>query len=87
MLDKGINSTAIAKNCGTSTTMIDKHYTANSAIRIYVGFLVTYWTNKTKKSILKFLKWRYGGTGRHADSKSCSARSESSSLSGATKNQ
>jgi len=32
MLDKGINSTAIAKNCGTSTTMIDKHYTANSAL-------------------------------------------------------
>ena len=32
MLDKGLNSTAIAKNCGTSTTMIDKHYTANSAL-------------------------------------------------------
>ena len=32
MLDKGINSTAIAKNCGTSTTMIDKHYTVNSAL-------------------------------------------------------
>ncbi len=32
MLDKNINSTAIAKNCGTSTTMIDKHYTANSAL-------------------------------------------------------
>ena len=32
MLDKGVNSTAIAKNCGTSTTMIDRNYTANSAI-------------------------------------------------------
>tara|TARA_B110000503_G_C7097422_1_gene392272 strand:- start:58 stop:1314 length:1257 start_codon:yes stop_codon:yes gene_type:complete len=32
MLDKGINSTAIAKNCGTSTVMIDKFYTANTAI-------------------------------------------------------
>ena len=32
MLDKNINSTAIAKNCGTSTLMIDKFYTANSAL-------------------------------------------------------
>ena len=32
MLDKGLNSTSIAKNCGTSSTMIDKHYTANSAL-------------------------------------------------------
>ena len=32
MLDKGFNSTAVAKNCETSTTMIDKHYTANSAL-------------------------------------------------------
>ena len=32
MLDKGLNATSIAKNCGTSSTMIDKHYTANSAL-------------------------------------------------------
>ena len=32
MLDKGVTAHAIAKNCGTSTTMIDKFYTANSAI-------------------------------------------------------
>ena len=32
MLDKGVHSNAIAKNCGTSTAMIDNHYTANSAI-------------------------------------------------------
>ena len=32
MLDKGISSTSIAKNCGTSTQMIDKYYIANSAM-------------------------------------------------------
>jgi hypothetical protein len=32
MLDKGLNATSIAKNCGTSSTMIDKHYTAKSAL-------------------------------------------------------
>jgi integrase len=32
MLDKGVSAHAIAKNCGTSTAMIDKFYTANSAI-------------------------------------------------------
>jgi predicted transcriptional regulator len=29
MLDKKVTSTEIAKLLGTSTTMIDKHYTAN----------------------------------------------------------
>ena len=37
MLDKGLNSTSIAKNCGTSSTMIDKHYTANSALDSIIG--------------------------------------------------
>ena len=32
MLDKGVSAHAVAKNCGTSTAMIDKFYTANSAI-------------------------------------------------------
>ena len=32
MLDKGVSAHAIAKNCGTSTAMIDKFYTANTAI-------------------------------------------------------
>ena len=46
MLDKGINSTAIAKNCGTSTTMIDKFYTANSAIESMLDVWLT--TGRTK---------------------------------------
>ena len=37
MLDKGLNATSIAKNCGTSSTMIDKHYTANSALDSIIG--------------------------------------------------
>ena len=32
MLNKGMNSTAIAKMCGTSTEMIDKYYTGNMAL-------------------------------------------------------
>ena len=46
MLDKGINSTAISKNCGTSTTMIDKFYTANSAIESMLDVWLT--TGRTK---------------------------------------
>lgn len=32
MLGKGMNSTVVAKMCGTSTQMIDKFYTANMAL-------------------------------------------------------
>ena len=32
MLDKGISSIRIAKNCGTSTQMIDSNYMANSRV-------------------------------------------------------
>jgi site-specific recombinase XerD len=32
LLDKGVNSTIIAKMLGTSTTMIDKNYTANMKV-------------------------------------------------------
>ena len=32
MLDKGLSSTVIAKMLGTSTTMIDKNYTANMRV-------------------------------------------------------
>ena len=32
ILDKGVNSTIIAKMLGTSTTMIDKNYTANMKV-------------------------------------------------------
>ena len=32
MLDKGIYGDWIAKNCGTSITMIEKYYTANRAL-------------------------------------------------------
>ena len=39
MLDKGISSNSIAKNCGTSTAMIDKFYTANSTVE---GMLDTF---------------------------------------------
>ena len=46
MLDKGINSTAIAKNCGTSTTIIDKFYTANLAIESMLDVWLT--TGRTK---------------------------------------
>jgi len=42
MLDKGISATAVAKNCGTSTTMIDKFYTANSTVESFLdSFLRT----------------------------------------------
>ena len=46
MLDKGVHSNAIAKNCGTSTTMIDNHYTANSAIESMLDVWLT--TGRTK---------------------------------------
>ena len=46
MLDKGVHSNAIAKNCGTSTAMIDNHYTANSAIESMLDVWLT--TGRTK---------------------------------------
>ena len=41
MLDKGVHSNAIAKNCGTRTAMIDNHYTANSAIESMLDVWLT----------------------------------------------
>ena len=48
MLDKGMNSTVVAKMCGTSTQMIDKFYTANMALE---SMLDTF--NKVSRSHLK----------------------------------
>ena len=41
MMDKGVNSTVIAKNCGTSTAMIDKFYFRNSAIESMLDVWLT----------------------------------------------
>ena len=41
MLDKGVNTTVIAKNCGTSTAMIDKLYFRNSAIESMLDVWLT----------------------------------------------
>ena len=41
MLDKGVNTTVIAKNCGTSTAMIDKFYFRNSAIESMLDVWLT----------------------------------------------
>ena len=48
MLDKGMNTTVVAKICGTSTQMIDKFYTANMALE---SMLDTF--NKISRSHLK----------------------------------
>ena len=48
MLDKGVTSQAIAKNCGTSTTMIDKFYTANTALETALDSWLTTGRDKIK---------------------------------------
>ena len=48
MLNKGMNSTVVAKLCGTSTEMIDKFYTANMALD---SMLETF--NKVSRNYLK----------------------------------
>jgi len=48
MLNKGMNSTVVAKICGTSTEMIDKFYTANMALD---SMLETF--NKVSRNYLK----------------------------------
>jgi len=48
MLNKGMNSTVLAKLCGTSTEMIDKFYTANMALD---SMLETF--NKVSRNYLK----------------------------------
>ena len=48
MLDKGVTSQAIAKNCGTSTTMIDKFYTANTALETALDSWLTTGRGKIK---------------------------------------
>lgn len=48
MLDKGMNSTVVAKMCGTSTQMIDKFYTANMALETMLDTF-----NKVSRSHLK----------------------------------
>jgi len=46
MLDKGVSSNLIAKLCGTSTTMIDKFYTANTAVESMLDVILQ--TGRTK---------------------------------------
>ena len=48
MLNKGMNSTVLARICGTSTDMIDKFYTANMA---FEGMMETF--NKVSRNYLK----------------------------------
>lgn len=51
MLDKGINSTVIAKNCGTSTQMIDKYYIANSSMESMLDVWLQ--TGRSKLKVIK----------------------------------